>query len=455
MADMGLTRNLCKRPRSPEHSSIGQDYAPRDEVVTGQDLRAGKFAKNVDEEEVVSEDPYGTNEPEEAEESQNGVEQPTDGPEDSHAQQPTDVPEGSEVHQPTDAPEAPGCDTPAKALHLQTGAVVSLTGLVGAAHLNGCRGTCERWDESVGRWHVRLPDGKIKALKPDNLVPLETPGKRVAPEDPAEGKLPRAGPPQQKREGVRPPPPAPPGSEQRLDGDLRPGAAVNIFGLSSAAHLNGQTGFCERWDSVANRWHVRLPGGDVKALKPQNLQMLYQEAPEQKPRRTRDNAGRGAPLPPPPPPPPAEADEPYQTMNSSWATAGMSPWSYQMMWNPAVSAWAAAAAMPAFAAAYGASVTRAQKQAGPFLANLLKLQKSKKGDGKSKKKKKKSNKNCSSGSEAAETPYNMNGVEEPEYHPGAKPKGQAKKKTIACIWWPGWEACSSACCCISSSSGSG
>jgi len=100
MADMGLTRNLCKRPRSPEHSSIGQDYAPRDEVVTGQDLRAGKFAKNVDEEEVVSEDPYGTNEPEEAEESQNGVEQPTDGPEDSHAQQPTDVPEGSEVLSP-------------------------------------------------------------------------------------------------------------------------------------------------------------------------------------------------------------------------------------------------------------------------------------------------------------------------------------------------------------------
>lgn len=53
--------------------------------------------------------------------------------------------------------------------------------------------------------------------------------------------------------------------------EFRPGLAVAIHGLKGAAELNGKEGTCEAWDATKGRWNVRLPGGDVKALKPENL----------------------------------------------------------------------------------------------------------------------------------------------------------------------------------------
>lgn len=55
--------------------------------------------------------------------------------------------------------------------------------------------------------------------------------------------------------------------------ELKPGAVVGISGLVGAKALNGQIGVCESWDAAKGRWLVRLRdgGGEVKALKPENL----------------------------------------------------------------------------------------------------------------------------------------------------------------------------------------
>lgn len=55
--------------------------------------------------------------------------------------------------------------------------------------------------------------------------------------------------------------------------DLQPGVAVALHGLK-AADLNGKGGTCQDWDSTKCRWNVRLYSGEVKALKPENLQKL-------------------------------------------------------------------------------------------------------------------------------------------------------------------------------------
>lgn len=54
------------------------------------------------------------------------------------------------------------------------------------------------------------------------------------------------------------------------------GSAVRLWGLKSAAHLNGFTGTCEEWDGAASRWIVRLQSGERKSLKPDNLGALSQ-----------------------------------------------------------------------------------------------------------------------------------------------------------------------------------
>jgi hypothetical protein len=43
-----------------------------------------------------------------------------------------------------------------------------------AGHLNGLQGVCERWDDSTGRWIVRLETGDLKKLRPANCV-IEVP----------------------------------------------------------------------------------------------------------------------------------------------------------------------------------------------------------------------------------------------------------------------------------------
>lgn len=69
------------------------------------------------------------------------------------------------------------------------------------------------------------------------------------------------------------PPAAGTGSEGfAAEGDLRPGTVVIVYGLTAASQLNGKEGTCERWDTGSNRWHVKLGSGEVKALRPGNLQ---------------------------------------------------------------------------------------------------------------------------------------------------------------------------------------
>lgn len=52
---------------------------------------------------------------------------------------------------------------------LTQGTVARIQGLQGAKHLNGNLVTCEKWDNSKGRWTVRLQNGEEKSLKPENL----------------------------------------------------------------------------------------------------------------------------------------------------------------------------------------------------------------------------------------------------------------------------------------------
>eukprot|EP00403_Amphidinium_massartii_P007481 CAMPEP_0178374312 /NCGR_PEP_ID=MMETSP0689_2-20121128/2311_1 /TAXON_ID=160604 /ORGANISM="Amphidinium massartii, Strain CS-259" /LENGTH=449 /DNA_ID=CAMNT_0019994277 /DNA_START=46 /DNA_END=1393 /DNA_ORIENTATION=+ len=52
---------------------------------------------------------------------------------------------------------------------------------------------------------------------------------------------------------------------------LRPAMRVVLTGLRAAPQLNGTGGLLEQFDEEANRWNVMLDGGDVKAVRAQNL----------------------------------------------------------------------------------------------------------------------------------------------------------------------------------------
>lgn len=60
---------------------------------------------------------------------------------------------------------------------------------------------------------------------------------------------------------------------------LRPGVTVAIHGLKGAADLNGKEGTVDKWDADKGRWNVKMSGGEVKALKPENLQPKGESAP--------------------------------------------------------------------------------------------------------------------------------------------------------------------------------
>lgn len=53
--------------------------------------------------------------------------------------------------------------------------------------------------------------------------------------------------------------------------ELKAGFAVVIHGLMGSPELNDKQGTCESWDAHRERWSVRLPLGDVKAIRPCNL----------------------------------------------------------------------------------------------------------------------------------------------------------------------------------------
>eukprot|EP00439_Symbiodinium_sp_Y106_P073506 s1009_g13.t2 len=52
------------------------------------------------------------------------------------------------------------------------------------------------------------------------------------------------------------------------------GSTVRVQGLTgdSAARLNGEKGALESWNASSNRWNVRLRSGEVKAIRPENLE---------------------------------------------------------------------------------------------------------------------------------------------------------------------------------------
>merc|ERR1712113_397083 len=55
------------------------------------------------------------------------------------------------------------------------------------------------------------------------------------------------------------------------DNALRAGLTVAIHGLTGATELNGQVGICEWFDEGTGRWAVKLPSGEIKSVKPNNL----------------------------------------------------------------------------------------------------------------------------------------------------------------------------------------
>lgn len=69
--------------------------------------------------------------------------------------------------------------------------------------------------------------------------------------------------------GVGPAPPKPLCSGS--GSPLFPGSTVRIFGLEALTELNDVQGICQEWLQARGRWSVRIPTGELKALKPGNL----------------------------------------------------------------------------------------------------------------------------------------------------------------------------------------
>lgn len=72
---------------------------------------------------------------------------------------------------------------------------------------------------------------------------------------------------------------------------LQPGVEVRLVGLRSSPDLEGKVGICKKWDAQSGYIHVKLATGELKAVKPQNLQVTsvhqsgvpksnYREAPD-------------------------------------------------------------------------------------------------------------------------------------------------------------------------------
>jgi len=192
-------------------------------------------------------------------------------------------------------------DISAKASQFPPGAAVVVRDLKNAAHLNGQDGTCERWDDEIGRWVVRFKDGESKSLLPDNLEANLIVGSKVRLN--AEGKSAPQGYDWSEdalapgvvgtligfsHDGL----PRVSGQHgnveeywrkhieiiQEADSRFQPGTPVVAHGLKSAPHLNGQDGICERWDLEGGRCIVLFPDGESKALLPANLKAAHQPA---------------------------------------------------------------------------------------------------------------------------------------------------------------------------------
>eukprot|EP00927_Polykrikos_kofoidii_P080659 TRINITY_DN77581_c0_g1_i1.p1 TRINITY_DN77581_c0_g1~~TRINITY_DN77581_c0_g1_i1.p1 ORF type:complete len:315 (+),score=21.38 TRINITY_DN77581_c0_g1_i1:59-1003(+) len=129
---------------------------------------------------------------------------------------------------------------------LFSGAAVRIVNLVRAAHLNGSVATCIRWNADMDRWFVRLSGGDVKAIKSEHLESMT---------------------------------------------QLSPGADVRICGLVNAVGLNNSIGTCIRFLQETDRWIIRFPDGEERALKPENLVVHHQRVAS----RTNADARQTAP----------------------------------------------------------------------------------------------------------------------------------------------------------------
>lgn len=151
---------------------------------------------------------------------------------------------------------------------------VSIEGLSNAAHLNGTTGVLRMFDQEAGRWRVELPgDGAEIAVRPENLKSLvRCRTASQGPVKPSHQRTPSAGRAAARTFDwmERPPSETSPNSPSPLE----TGSKVRLEGLVGAAHLNGMFGVLRYFDDQTLRWHVELPCGETKAVRPENLEDL-------------------------------------------------------------------------------------------------------------------------------------------------------------------------------------
>ncbi|CAJ1410303.1 unnamed protein product [Effrenium voratum] len=80
---------------------------------------------------------------------------------------------------------------------------------------------------------------------------------------------------------------------------LEPGANVRVVGLKGdgALRLNGEAAVLDSWNAATNRWNVRLRSGEVKAIRPENLEeVVGLRAPVKAPVPLKEELGEDPPL---------------------------------------------------------------------------------------------------------------------------------------------------------------
>lgn len=142
--------------------------------------------------------------------------------------------------------------------------------------LNGLLGQVKAWDKSTQRFVVQVPDGSFKKVKPSHL-------KQVLVEDPSgsspssSSSPPVSSPSSEAAAAAAVPSPAPPsgGADAGVSQqEIGPGTRVRLFGLKSAADLNGQTGVVRGFDEKSGRFVVALSHGKPRRLTRAHLEVL-------------------------------------------------------------------------------------------------------------------------------------------------------------------------------------
>jgi len=117
---------------------------------------------------------------------------------------------------------------------------------------NGLDGVLQEWDEERGCWTVRLYDGTVRALRPENIY-----------------LVPQCAPPQET--SVIPVGISDPVQPSAPFWQPRDGATARLHNLQDFPKLNGQEVTIERFSPQGNCWAVLLSNGDRCAVKIQHL----------------------------------------------------------------------------------------------------------------------------------------------------------------------------------------